>query len=254
MATTMLVCKQCNFENEAERVYCHNCGAKLDRSLLPAEATRREDPVVVQERVRKMISPRRGMGLRNVRNFLLSVVVGALLATLVVIGRTPDGVPKYNRDAALDAPSITDDMEAQEQLPTPHRLAYTEDQVNAFLLASIKGKQDKVSMPTVQFERVFVHFNEGSCTTTNQYAVFGYPFYATTVNNFHIVNGALITDALGGGFGRLQVPANLAKKLGFVFAPLVTVLDHDRKLLSQMQSVAFHKGSVEMTTRQGGVH
>ena len=63
MATTTLVCKQCNFENEPERVYCHNCGAKLDRSLLPPEATKREDPVIVQERVRKLVRPRAGLWL-----------------------------------------------------------------------------------------------------------------------------------------------------------------------------------------------
>ena len=35
MAT--LTCAECGFVNEAERVYCHNCGKKLDRSLIPKE-------------------------------------------------------------------------------------------------------------------------------------------------------------------------------------------------------------------------
>ena len=39
------------------------------------------------------------------------------------------------------------------------------------------------------------------------------------------------------------------KALDPLFAPLWKVLDHDRKLLSQMQSVSFHKGTVEMITK-----
>ena len=170
MATTMLVCKQCNFENEPERVYCHNCGAKLDRSLLPPEATKREDPVVVQERVRKMVSPRRGLGLRWIKHFIGSVALAALLALLVVMILPPDGVSTLNKDAVLDAPTITDDMEAQEQVPGPHRLTYTEDQVNAFLQSAIRGKEDAASVIALKFERLFVHLNEGSCAITAEHS------------------------------------------------------------------------------------
>ena len=32
-STPKLTCGQCGYENEPERVYCHNCGTKLDRSV-----------------------------------------------------------------------------------------------------------------------------------------------------------------------------------------------------------------------------
>ncbi len=252
MATTMLVCKQCNFENEPERVYCHNCGAKLDRSLLPPEATKREDPVVVQERVRKMVSPRRGLGLRWIKHLIASVALAALLALLVVMILPPEGVPTLNKDAVLDAPTITDDMEAQEQVPGPHRLTYTEDQVNAFLQSAIRGKEDAASFG-LKFERLLVHFGEGNCAITAEHSLFGLPLYATTVHTVQIQNGALVTTTLGGSFGRLVVPAKAMQKLEVVFAPVWKVLERDHKLVSQMQSIAFHKGSVEMITRPAPV-
>jgi hypothetical protein len=31
---TKLVCTECKHENEAQRIYWHNCGAKLGRSAL----------------------------------------------------------------------------------------------------------------------------------------------------------------------------------------------------------------------------
>ncbi len=79
------------------------------------------------------------------------------------------------------------------------------------------------------------------------------PLYATTVHTLQIQNGALVTTTLGGGFGRLVVPAKVMKSLEVVFAPVWKVLDRDRKLVSQMQSVTFHKGSVEMITRPAPV-
>ena len=59
MATTpsgpTLTCSQCGFANETERVYCHNCGAKLDRSLLPkATETSKDSVAKVRKRVQKM--------------------------------------------------------------------------------------------------------------------------------------------------------------------------------------------------------
>ena len=52
MAT--LTCKQCNYENEAERIYCHNCGAKLDRSVVPQEKKMEESPDKQRKRVKKL--------------------------------------------------------------------------------------------------------------------------------------------------------------------------------------------------------
>jgi hypothetical protein len=31
---TKLACTECQHQNEVQRIYCHNCGAKLDRSAL----------------------------------------------------------------------------------------------------------------------------------------------------------------------------------------------------------------------------
>ncbi len=246
MPPATLICKQCNFENEPERVYCHNCGAKLDRSLLPPEATRREDPVVVQERVRKLIKPEGVPPWQRIRNLLGSVIVAALLAALFVISRTPDGAPNLSQGAVMDAPPITDDMEGQQQVTGAHLMRYTDDQVNAFLQSSLRGK-DKDS--TVKFERAYVHFDEGVCRITTEESIFGLSFYAMTERTVSIQNGSIVSRSLGGSFGRMAISAKIMPALESAFAPLWKVLDHDRKLVAQMQSITFHRGSVEMVTR-----
>ena len=59
----------------------------------------------------------------------------------------------------------------------------------------------------------------------------------------------MVSQPLGGSFGRLALPGKLMPYLENTFTPLWKVLDHDRKLVSQLQSITFHKGSVEMITR-----
>ncbi len=249
MATTTLVCKQCNFENEPERVYCHNCGAKLDRSLLPPEATKREDPVLVQERVRRMVKPRNATLNFHLKNLLSSVVLAGLFAVLVVIIKPPEVKPMLSPDQVMDAPAIVDDMDGELQQPTAHRLAYTEDQINAFLQQSLRGnKGDKAGTPAMKFERAFVRLEDGVCHATMQESLFGLPIYATTVRSLSVRNGAITTQPLGASLGRLPIPARLVPAFEFVFRPLKTVLEHPLKLLSQMQSVTIRKGGVEMIT------
>ena len=65
----------------------------------------------------------------------------------------------------------------------------------------------------------------------------------------NLQNGAITNQTLGGAFGRLQIPGKLMPFVESAFAPLWKVLDHPRKLVSQMQSITFHKGLVEMITK-----
>src|ERR1700757_2562322 len=79
-----LPCEQCGYVNEPERVYCHNCGSKLDRSLLPkAESKAVEAPEKVRKRVEKMTNPRSGWFGREVKALFKVVFFSALLAAAI---------------------------------------------------------------------------------------------------------------------------------------------------------------------------
>lgn len=246
--TTTLLCRQCNFENEPERVYCHNCGAKLDRSLLPAEATRREDPVVVQQRLRKMTNPRRGAGKRVLKNLIAALLVAALLAFVFQAGRPPDGVPNLSQDAVYGAPMIYDDMDAALETGGAHRLAYTADQVNAFLQYSVRGKEQSYLGIPVKFERMFVHFSEGTCRVFIQESLFGYSLFANAAYTVQIQGGKIVSKNTGGGLGRVALPVYGGKGIGLIFGPVWAVTDRDQKMVARMSSIAFHKDTVEMST------
>ena len=252
MATTTLVCKQCNFENEPERVYCHNCGAKLDRSLLPPEATKRSDPVVVQERVRKLVSPRRGAGMRWLRHLVSSLALAAALAVAVVIAKPPDDIPEVGKEAALLAPQVKDDMEGLVAQPTAARLGYTEDQINAFLQSTIHGERKGSSgFAPLKFERAYVRFGEGLVKVTYVQSLFGLPLYATSVDTVKIENGQLTAEPVAGSFGRLPIAPKLMPYFNKVLSPLWSALNREKEIVSKMGFIAFHKQRVEMLNKPG---
>ena len=249
MAATMLVCKQCNFENEPERVYCHNCGAKLDRSVLPPEATKREDPVLVQQRVRKMVKPRNATLSFQLKNLLYSLLLAAFLALVIAVIKPPSGRPNISQDAAAEAPPIADDLDDQVQQPSPHRLAYSEDQVNAYLKATLRGgKADKAGALAMKFEQAYVHFGDGTCQVTSVQSLFGLPIYTTTIRAFSVSNGAVASQPISGSVGRLYIPAKAVPVLEAMFQPLRKALEQPLKRVAQMQAVTLRKGSVEMIT------
>ena len=253
MATTTLVCKQCNFENEPERVYCHNCGAKLDRSLLPPEATKREDPVLIQDRVRKMVKPRNVTVSYQLKNLLYSLLLAAFLAAVVVILKPPAGVPNLSQDAVMEAPPIADDMDGQIQQLTAHRMVYSQDQVNAYLQSSLHGgKAEKAGVLAMKFERAYVHLGEGTCQITSAQSLFGLPLYVTTDRTFAVRNGVVTSRALGGSLGQLHLPAAAMPVVEGIFQPLKKALDQPLELLTRMQSVTLHKERVEMITPSRG--
>jgi predicted amidophosphoribosyltransferase len=54
-----LICPECRRENEPERIYCHDCGARLDRTALAKAAPKGEDAKETQRRLKSMLDPQR---------------------------------------------------------------------------------------------------------------------------------------------------------------------------------------------------
>jgi len=54
--STKLLCPECRRENESERVYCHDCGTRLDRA---AVRFKKEPIADTHKRVKRMFDPTR---------------------------------------------------------------------------------------------------------------------------------------------------------------------------------------------------
>src|SRR5437667_6741767 len=122
---TKLVSGECRHENAAERIYCHHCGERLDRS---AAAARKPmvDPTETHRRLQKMLEP----PSRVRHNFFAvsKLVLAAVAAAALVEMALPPELPAPTK---IVSPQIDVDLE-NVHLRTS-LLESSQDYLNAYL-------------------------------------------------------------------------------------------------------------------------
>src|SRR6266513_2684162 len=98
-----LACPDCRHENEPERIYCHECGARLDHSSVQSpKITQSDSPQQVHKRLRSMFSQRRANARRLVTN-VAKVIVAAFVAAGVAEMFIPPDLPPLKNTGVLPA-------------------------------------------------------------------------------------------------------------------------------------------------------
>ena len=243
-----LVCPECRRENEPERIYCHDCGARLDRSSLAKEKSKEEDPKDTQKRLKAMLDPQRALMRR--RFFQGSkLVLGALvLAGIVQMVRPPD-LPEKPKEPALPAQINLELENAAMEPRTAAPLRYTDDQVNAYLTYALKSKQPALSK-WLNFERAVTSFDEGYCTVTVERSLYGFSVFTTASYAVTLQNGAIAAQPRGGRIGRMPIHPELMKHANFLFQDLWTALERERKSIIKLGSIELHPKLVILLPRQ----
>ena len=239
-----LVCTECRRENEAERIFCHECGARLDRSrLAKPKGKAGEEAHETHRRVKAMFDPARGQMRQNF--FLASkLLLGALcVAAVVQIFRVPDLPPAPTGDVASMPPPIIIDMENAALTANVPVLRYSDEQVNAFLAYALKSKQSTLSK-YVKFDRLALSFDEGVCRATVQRSFSGVPLCTSTYYAPSLDNGNLVMKNCGGQLGRLPIHPALMKYCDFLFADLRSTLERERKSIAKMGALELHPKQV----------
>jgi hypothetical protein len=245
-----LTCGQCGYGNEPERVYCHNCGAKLDRSVLPkVEENRKEESAdEARKRVAKMTNPSATSLARELWTFCKVIGGAALVASLYLMAREPEGVPGTKMDVLPRGVP----MEIQDALssPQPRAIAFTEAEVNAHLLKTVKAKEGIV--PGVQFKRMYVNFVGSNVLRTNtEQSLWGWPIHSGMTFRIGVVEGKFRADCVGGNFGRLQVHPLVMEQIDFAFEKLWASMKRERDQMDKMQAVIVDKGRIQLVTKGG---
>ena len=93
---TKLLCPECRRENEPERIYCHDCGAKLDRSKV-ISAKPADERVKERKRVRNMFDARRAK-MRLLFFKVSKLILYACAAAAVIQMILPPDVPPPNKE------------------------------------------------------------------------------------------------------------------------------------------------------------
>ena len=234
-----ITCKQCGHVNEGERVYCHSCGAKLERNLLPEEAKPDVTPEKERKRIRKLTRPPYDVA-RDVSTVSLVLLWSIVAAALIQIARPPDDVPPMPKERVLDAPQMNFELEQALSAPIPQQLALTEDAINAYLQNRIKPGEAGLA-GTVKFDRVFVRLENGVCRIVSQRSFLDNPLYGSILYQLAIEGNKLQATCVGGYFGRLPVHPKIMRSLAVIYSDLWEQLKSEQKVLGEMASIEVGK-------------
>lgn len=226
-----LTCSQCGFENEPERVYCHNCGTKLDRSLLPKDTTSPEETMAAtRRRVRKLTSP--GRGWHEFKTACSTLVWAALVASIYLILSEPSRKP-LPREKEVSASLISVLIDDALQAPTATVLQFTEADISQHMRSRVKGAE---VIPFVEFKRAYALFTDGKITIGVVQDLFGLPLYSSIEYDIEVVGGSFRATKTGQWFGRLGIDPRIPKA-DTVFQPIWAGLKREQPLIERAQAV-----------------
>jgi hypothetical protein len=245
-----LVCPECQRQNEPERIYCHDCGARLDRSALAKVAPKVEDAKETHRRLRSLLDPGR-LKMRLMFFKISKLILGAsALAVLIQMLLPPDDLPE--RVKSLELQQLNLDLEKASTGHGAAPLQYTETQVNNYLVNVTKSKQAALSK-YLQFERALVNFDEGVCRITAERSLLGFSVFHAISYNVTLQNGTLTASNNGGSIGRMPIHPMIMKYGDILFTDLWTALASEKKLVSKMGAVEFHPKTVILTPKQAAL-
>jgi hypothetical protein len=244
-----LTCPECRRDNEAERIYCHDCGARLDRSVL---AGRRNGKVETAEELHKRM---RGMfSQRRVRARLLffkiaKLILIALASAAVVEILIPPDVPPAVKSEGFP-PQINLSLETLTESRQPQSMQFSEESVNAYLINALKRKKDKLNHPLIGFERALVAFTEGNCRVIIERSIFGYSIFTSGDYAVQIEGGKVTASPKSGAIGRMPIDPNVMQYAGFLFSDAVAAMDREHKLLNKVGSIQLREKEIVVASAQ----
>ncbi|MFQ3578389.1 MAG: hypothetical protein SNJ52_05195 [Verrucomicrobiia bacterium] len=257
-------CHACGHENELQRVYCHNCGQKLDRSKIqqPKESKLREE---AKRQVQKTLKPPYPYFRRIVLPVLQTLILAAITACLINMftpGRMPEAPSDQER---MNPPQIPLFLEQIISSPTGGRVTFTDKQLTAWLATQVRSNVASGLGYTIELDRVALECFPGivrvylsrkvtagtggkqgrSSDNETSFPIVVAGDYQVSLND---KDQTLSAKCLGIRVGRLWIPALIAQpSQAFLFADLGKVFQRDRKLLEKLHGIEVEKNRVTLS-------
>jgi hypothetical protein len=239
-----LVCPECRHENEPERVYCHNCGARLTGTVSNISGKNEEAKrLETRERLRRMMDNRGVKARQLFLNFARLILGSCVVAALIQMFAAPD-LPPAGKELEL-GPQIGLDIEKALTQRRPIQFTYRQDQVNGYLATALKRKKTSLlDKPLLEFRRGIAQFDEGIFRMTVERSFFGCSLYTSAFYRANVENGKIAAIGQGGTIGRMPIHPQLMEYADFLFSDIWKALEQDRKQVEKMAAIEFHPQSV----------
>ncbi len=241
---TALICPECRYENEAERIYCHNCGARLDRSALAKQQSEKggeaEDP---RKRLARILDPNRGRAKRFLGR-AIKFLGGAAICAAIILMLLPANLPPATKSDTV-APLINMDLVAIVSSRQTAPLVYSEEQVNSYIAAVLRREAKAAGHRFFAPRRVLVRFEEGLCSIAiERELVAGLALGSGTTYRVRTENGKISAEPTRGFIGQLPIPPFLLKYGNPLLFSVWKSLAHERSSVARCAAIQFHPGTV----------
>lgn len=239
-------CGACGHENDETRVFCQNCGGRLERTET-AQTTPKITPVPVKRAAKRTgPSPLAAIG-QFLKGVVAMAILGALIAVFVQFGRTPDGLPApvVANDAA--ATQLWEGVKTFASSNFQRTLDVKEDQVNNYLSARIAAADSSGGAASAQFNRAFVVLADGTFRFYVERKYMGLSVYFWA--EYQPLAGGEGATALlkGGGIGRMPIhPLIFPIVQSRVIAPIYTAMPDTMEVLGKANQVVIEPGLVRL--------
>ena len=241
---TALICPECRYENEAERIYCHNCGARLDRSALVKEQLEKRNKAQdSRKRLARMFDPKRGRAKRFLAR-AVKLLAGAALSAAIILLLLPANLPPITKSDVL-APLINMELVSSVSSRQTAPLVYTEEQVNSYVSSVFRRQAKTAGHGFFSVRRVVVHFEEGLCSVAvERELVAGLTLGSGTTYRVRTDNGKISAQPARGFIGQMPIHPFLLKYGNPLLFSVWQSLAHERSSVARCAAVQFHPGTV----------
>lgn len=247
----MIKCSQCGHENDLTRVFCQNCGSRLERPEGTQATIAGTSPVMGRSAPKKKRGIFGGEGgvvwalVRIVRGLLSTAVLAALLAALIVMSRPPDGIPAAGTANPTQATQLFQSLKAFSDTLYPRAIDVTQAQANNYLAARLQAPAGSGGFrPT--FQRAFVVMGEGEMKFYVEQEFLGFPVYMalTVVSDAGAAEKVRVT---GASVGRLKLPEQLAPFMQKNLQSVIDSVSDATEVLTKTSSITFSPGAAKLS-------
>jgi hypothetical protein len=251
-------CIPCGQENDLTRVFCKNCGVRLERPEGVQATIAGNSPVMGRSPAKKKrFSPGAGEGIgsalkRIVRAVLSTAILAAVLALFIQMGRKPDNIPDAQPANEARAAQLYQSVKAFGDTIYPRALDVTQSQVNNYLAVRLVPADGGSSYrPT--FKRAFVVIENGQMKYYVEQRLYGWPIFM----GVNAVSEASVNErtglpapalrVTGGTVGRLKIPAQMLPILQRNLQRVIDSTSDATDVLLRANAIEFKPGAAKLS-------
>ncbi len=243
-------CGQCGHENDPTRVFCQNCGERLERPAGEEAEAARPTKVPSETRFRSR-ADRTGFVASVfgfIRRIISTALFAALLAVLIQMVRRPDGIPPAQPANEVQAGQLLHNVQVLSGSNYARSMDISQAQINNYLAASIvPDPAAGHSVFRADFSRALVVIKSGALVFFVEQRLYGRPIYMYLDTVPEGSAGKLGLRVTGGGIGRMPLHPRLMPLLEMIMRPVISSTSEPASVLETADEIVLTPGMARLS-------